>query len=243
MLISKILPPSFSVQGNRDLKLKPLNQLEETRWLTISTKEPETIEWINNMRLSSTFIDVGANIGVYTAAAWVKGVERIVAFEPFQKSFESLSRLFHSNKVDSIFLYNLGLALQNRLVSLDGLVDISGAAEFSYSQNFSRASSTALLSTFDAFLPLIHSNRLYIKIDVDAEEVGVISTILSSLPSCLEVSCMVEVDLVNTESVFSMFDAHGYSIDIYYEEFCPHSLQRRLKEVNNTARNHVFSNY
>jgi FkbM family methyltransferase len=243
MLLSQVLPLNFSSLDSRDLVLRPSNSLEESRWQTISTKEPETIEWLNNMELSSTYIDIGANIGIYTAAAWVRGVEAIIAFEPFLKSFESLTALFRSNNIYSSYLFNMGLARKSHLVSLFGQSDISGAAEFSYSSNFVSASSVTLLTPFEPFLPLIQTKRLYIKIDVDGEEVNVIGTVLESLPRDLEVSCMIEIDLSNTDAVTASFGTHGYTLDKYYEGYRPHSVDRRQKELNNTARNHVFKNF
>lgn len=51
------------------------------RATSLLRKQPATIEWIDSFRPSSVFWDVGANIGVYTLYAALRGA-RVVAFEP-----------------------------------------------------------------------------------------------------------------------------------------------------------------
>ena len=46
---------------------------EFTLWRvqTLFSKEPETIKWINNFNTEDIFIDIGANVGIYTIYAAV----------------------------------------------------------------------------------------------------------------------------------------------------------------------------
>ena len=51
------------------------------RYATLLDKEPETIEWIDGFEPGDTLWDIGANVGIYSVYAGVKGI-RTTAFEP-----------------------------------------------------------------------------------------------------------------------------------------------------------------
>ena len=41
------------------------------------TKEPDTINWIDNFNQNDTFFDIGANVGVFTCYAASKNIKTI----------------------------------------------------------------------------------------------------------------------------------------------------------------------
>jgi hypothetical protein len=75
------------------------NGLGKYRVDTFSTKEPETLEWINSMPQGSVFWDIGANVGLYTCyAAKVRGC-RVFSFEPSVFNLEMLARNIFLNGI------------------------------------------------------------------------------------------------------------------------------------------------
>jgi FkbM family methyltransferase len=68
-----------------------LGQLTGGRGVTLLTKQPGTIEWIDAFRPDSVFWDVGANIGVYSLYAGLRGDLKVVAFEPAAVNYFVLS--------------------------------------------------------------------------------------------------------------------------------------------------------
>ena len=58
-----------------------LNRPSAGRAATMLTKQPATIEWIDRFQPGSVFWDIGANVGVYTLYAALRGDTRVVAFE------------------------------------------------------------------------------------------------------------------------------------------------------------------
>ena len=62
----------------KDLKLNFYvpNRLSYFRVNTFHSKEPETLEWIENFEKESIFWDVGANIGLYSCYAAKKKIAR-----------------------------------------------------------------------------------------------------------------------------------------------------------------------
>ena len=75
------------------------NQLNNFRVHTFSTKEPETLEWIDLMPEDSTLWDVGANVGLYSIYASKKKNCRVIAFEPSIFNLELLARNLYLNRL------------------------------------------------------------------------------------------------------------------------------------------------
>lgn len=78
--------------GGLILKFTTPNSLCVWRAQTFSTKEPETLEWIDSIPENSILWDVGANIGLYSVYAAKKRNCRIWAFEPSVFNLELLAR-------------------------------------------------------------------------------------------------------------------------------------------------------
>jgi len=104
----------------------------ETFW----TKEPETIRWIdNNLSVNSQtdlFIDVGANIGIYSLyAAVVNSCVQVFAIEPVSTSYDELLKNIASNqRAEQISGFCVALSHQmgfGKLINLDNRVGSSGA--------------------------------------------------------------------------------------------------------------------
>lgn len=87
--------------------------IERYRLETLFSKEPETIQWIQElMHPGDVFYDIGANIGVYSlyAALFHKGV-RVCAFEPAYHNFGKLCENIRANHCqNAVIPYCLGLA-------------------------------------------------------------------------------------------------------------------------------------
>lgn len=77
------------------------NALNMYRANTFSTKEPETLEWIDDIPKGSVVWDIGANVGLYTCySAKARGC-RVFAFEPSVFNLELLARNIYLNKLTS----------------------------------------------------------------------------------------------------------------------------------------------
>ena len=80
------------------LKFSVPNALNRWRAESFSTKEPETIEWIDQIPNENVLWDIGANVGLYTIYAAKKGI-RVFAFEPSVFNLEVLARNIFINGV------------------------------------------------------------------------------------------------------------------------------------------------
>jgi FkbM family methyltransferase len=86
------------------------NEIAEARARTFSTKEPETLSWIDAIPEGAVLWDVGANVGLYSCyAARARGC-RVVAFEPSVFNLELLARnIFLNRLTDKVIIVALPL--------------------------------------------------------------------------------------------------------------------------------------
>ena len=75
------------------------NYLNRGRVFTFSTKEPETLDWIDSFSEGITFWDIGANIGLYSIYAASKKNCQVFSFEPSVFNLELLARNINLNKL------------------------------------------------------------------------------------------------------------------------------------------------
>ncbi len=80
------------------------NKLTEWRVDTFFSKEPETLEWIDNFKKNQEIIfwDIGANIGLYSLYTCLKhSNSNIIAFEPSTSNLRVLSRNISMNNFEN----------------------------------------------------------------------------------------------------------------------------------------------
>ncbi len=85
--------------GNVELLFAVPNNLADFRATTFSTKEPETLAWIDGIPERSTLWDIGANVGLYTCYAAKSRACRVFAFEPSVFNLELLARNIFLNEL------------------------------------------------------------------------------------------------------------------------------------------------
>ena len=88
---------------DKEIKYFVPNQLLNWRVDTFFTKEPETLEWINNFEKKEnlTFWDIGANIGLYSIYNSLKNPKSTtIAFEPSSSNLRVLTRNISINNLE-----------------------------------------------------------------------------------------------------------------------------------------------
>lgn len=87
------------------------NRLNTYRILTFATKEPQTLEWIENIPARSIVWDVGANIGLYSIYAATARKCKVFAFEPSVFNLELLARNIFLNQLqESVCIVPISLS-------------------------------------------------------------------------------------------------------------------------------------
>ncbi len=166
----------------KDLKLKFYipNRLSYYRIETFSTKEPETLNWIDKFEKKTTFWDVGANIGLYSCYAAKKRECKVFAFEPSIFNIEWLGKNIFLNKlVEKIVVIPSPLSetvLENKLnfssIEWGGALTTFGKSYGHDGKDLKKIFefSTMGISMDEAKNLLKIPQPMYIKIDVDGIE-------------------------------------------------------------------------
>lgn len=66
---------------------------------SFETKEPETVKWIASFSEDDVFVDIGANMGLYSIFAAVYAKARVFAFEPESQNYALLNQNIDANKM------------------------------------------------------------------------------------------------------------------------------------------------
>ena len=77
------------------------NRLSRFRIETFSSKEPETLEWIEKFSRNNVLWDIGANVGLYTCYAAKLKNTSVYAFEPSVFNLEILTKNIFLNQLSN----------------------------------------------------------------------------------------------------------------------------------------------
>jgi FkbM family methyltransferase len=123
--------------GNIRLDLAAPNSLNRWRIKTFSTKEPETLEWIDSFQDGAVLWDIGANVGLYTCYAAARKTCTIFAFEPSVFNLEILARnVFLNSLTDKVAIVPLPLSDQLSISPMRLTTTEWGGALSTFGQNF-----------------------------------------------------------------------------------------------------------
>lgn len=227
------LPFEMSVEG----------ELPLWRATTFWSKEPETLEWIRSelgLGGISTFIDVGANVGLFSLFALSLSDEvRVVAVEPSAGTFGELRRNLALNGwLDRAHTYNVPLSSSTEAgywIEVSSRIGDSGH-QFSANGSGSGVETT----TGDRIVSDIgHPGDLLLKIDVD----GLDFSVLQGFENCLREqrirSLLIELDLDEIDEVTDFLSSLGVIRDLAFEGVKNHSSIRR-QESGSRVRNCLF---
>ena len=180
VIINDVMNRILSVnhQG-MDLTFSTPNWITKWRAETFSDKEPETLEWIDEIPKRSVLWDIGANVGLYTCYAAKRGV-KVFAFEPSVFNLEILSRnIFLNNLTEQVTIVPLPLTDKLTFSTLNMGNTNWGGALSTFGKEYGHDGkpmdivfklSTIGLSMVDAVNSLNIPLPDYIKMDVDGIE-------------------------------------------------------------------------
>lgn len=203
--------------SHHELKLRANGRVIKKRADTFFTKEPKTLEWINNFKPNSVMVDIGANIGVYSLYAASFG-HKVYAFEPQALNYAELcTNIYLNNFQDNITAYNIGLSDTNGFGTLNLFSfvpgessnslassedDLSGGARL-YEQRQKGVKHGCVVFTLDhLYLSKVIEQPRYIKIDVD----GLEPLILSGGVSTFKDAESILVEVAKQEELSTLID-------------------------------------
>ena len=179
-----------------------------TRWRvdTLLTKEPHTIDWLNEIGPKETLLDIGANVGMYSIYAGAVRGATVIALEPESQNYSILNMNIRLNKLDHliaaycigvsdrdtfdyIFMSNLMAGDANHAVGEPLNMDLQS---FSKGIEFAQGCITYKIDS------LVEDNKLpvpdYVKIDVDGFEHKVVEGAKKTLSNKKVKSVIIEIN-------------------------------------------------
>ncbi len=203
----------------------------EWRANTFSSKEPETLKWIDDFGGDGVFFDIGANIGLYSIYYAKSKSGKVFAFEPSVLNTKQLVKNIALNEASeqvSVLTAPLtdrdGFAtFKHSSLEEGGALSAFGVTYGQDGTRFQEALSYSLLGfTLDSLveLGLIPGNPKLIKIDVDGIEHLILRGAKKTLknPNCISVLVEVtpkfseqlsEVSRCLTEAGFALQKSHS----------------------------------
>jgi len=216
-LLGKCLP--VSTRAKLVEELKPIIEVKTDRgkllfscpgylplWRaqTLLTKEPETIEWIDNFDDNSVFWDIGANIGVYSLYAALNKTIQVYAFEPAAINYSVLNENIKINCLDDR-IHALSIAFNDQTkidhfymsdTKVGSALHSFGDLRDQFGKPFQISLKQAMIGfKIDDFVSKFNFEPPnYIKIDVDGIEHKILSGAAKTLEDSRVKSILVELD-------------------------------------------------
>jgi FkbM family methyltransferase len=221
----------------------------ETFW----SKEPETLEWINQNLGSKSkiglFIDVGANIGIYSLYASIVNQEvSIVSIEPFSANFLELEKnISLNNKQHQIVALEVALSSRSGRGNLRIADDRLGSSGSQIELTDDSISAQTIVETGDHLVDSKNDllsqtgGKVMLKIDTDGNELDVLLGFRESFGKGLIGTVLVETHPSNRIEIESYLNSVGLKEDLTYLDIEGHSNYRRA-EKGNTERTKIYNN-
>lgn len=191
-----------------NFQLYVTNEITTYRAKTFSSKEPETLRWIDTYGGRGVFYDIGANIGIYSIYYAKKFDNNVFAFEPSYFNLQALAKNINLNNLTDRIVIISNPVSDSSLVANFNLTSIEdGSAHSTFKEEWDQKGGSLKVNfkykTLGLSLNHLFENNFIpiptmIKIDVD----GIEHLILNGAGKLLENDCLVSI-LVEVQSEFS----------------------------------------
>ena len=222
------------------------DELSIWRYESFYDKEPETIKWINFFATSEmplNFLDVGANIGMYSLyfLSLVKD-KTVICVEPFEKNFELLTRnLSLNNYLDRAQVVRNPLSNEIKGGSAvvsdmrpggSGYKLIEGDNGYQESNNVQILDIDSILYPFD--------QKYILKIDTDGNDFEILQGGIKSFKSGCIVSVLIEASQGVQNQISDYLEIFNLIYDSRFNDLSSHSDRRRIA-ANKNERNRIYT--
>ena len=204
-----------ALPGGGDLRFVAPTRSALYRGWTSLTKEPDTIAWIDGFAPGSVLYDVGANIGVFSLYAGMRG-HRVIAFEPVAANYAVLNRNIEINALGSrVTAFCAALDRRDGTGALYLESTHAGvSSQFERRLEATRFEQGAISFALDT---LLADGRLpfpdHLKIDVDGTEGRILAGAARTLADRRLKSIQIELSPAegDRDALVRAIEAHGFS--------------------------------
>lgn len=242
------MKPVISVPLKNDsthIKLACPNMQARWRAKTFYQKEPETLRWIESFEPGDTFLDIGANVGLYTIYAAIQG-HQVMAIEPESQNFGLLSQNLYLNKLsDKVVGLNIAVADKLEITKLFlskfapamALHTVGKSEDFMNREMKSAFKQGVLSVTLDGLIQW--SGEFFpnhVKIDVDGAEARIIAGAEETFKDSRLKSVLIELneEIDGDMEIPTIFKKWGFS------RFDKEQSKYMKKSTFNNTFNYIF---
>jgi len=198
------------LDSEKEFSILVTNEITRWRVETFWQKETDTLRWIENFKPDDLFVDIGANIGVYSLYAACCMRVRVLAFEPESLNYALLNTNIYLNKMgERIRAFPLALSDETALDRLHLSQFVEGGAIHNYKESNENTvfSQGCFSMTLDEIVEKYQIGiPQHIKIDVDGIEHKILQGAQNTLSRPELRSVLVELN--------SNLAAHAEAIDL-----------------------------
>lgn len=220
-------------------KLKVKTDMERYRADTWQTKEPETLYWIRSFKPGFRFMDIGANIGIYSLyCASLDPGRPIDAFEPHKANYSRLRDNMKLNRVYSATLHNIAIGAERgrTIFYVNNTETGTSGSQIDkpideYGKVFEASSEEVFCDTLDNLLK--NRGGVYVKIDVDGHEWDIIKGIGQRGVRIKSLLVEVNHDRTSVDELDYALKQYGLFRDKKINRMKPHSSERRRGNPTN----------
>lgn len=228
---------------DREIRFAVPNSQTLWRADTLLTKEPDTIEWIASFGADDVFIDIGANVGIYSIWAAITGAAKVYAFEPESQNFATLNKNIFLNALSGrVVAYCTALSDQAGFGPLYLSEFRGGASGHNFAVRPQRAEPKFTQGVYSTTLDdLVATGSIppprHIKIDVDGIEHKIIAGARRTLQDQRLASVLVELDtnLETHRNIIDVMQDLGFTLS-------PEQVEKAIRRTggNKGVGNHIF---
>ena len=183
------------------------------------------------LRPDDTFVDVGANIGVYTVLASGITGAKSVAFEPIPSTFANLKRNINFNNLQEITeLFNLGVGDKEETLTFSNSLDAIN--HVIHEADFSGDTTSVLVNSLDNLMRDKNINLL--KIDVEGFEANVINGASQTLERPELKVIIMETNGLSDQYEFGQNYIHDKLLSVGFLPYNYFPKERKLSKITAT---------
>lgn len=208
---------------------------------TFFLKEPETLSWIKSFKPNESFLDVGANVGLYSIYAAKRG-HKVWSIEPLIENCFILQKNIYINNTNNVSAFCACLYDKNKIDFLKIRNVGFGQAQNSFQENLGAYGEIydyehqqgVIGITLDYFVAQFGVVPNHIKIDVDGHELKVLKGGQATLLDLNLKSILIEMNEegANFKEICSIILNSGFEI-----------VEKSHSEMMNNDKYHMFKNY
>jgi FkbM family methyltransferase len=226
-LLERYTPIKTIETPYKEIKFFCPGEIALWRAKTLLTKEPETIEWIDNFDKDTIFWDIGANVGCYSLYTAVKDIH-VLSFEPSAINYYIINKNIEINNLENLIT---AYCLAFSDYSASGVLNLSDTTAGGAINLFGQRQDKVLCGDFSSRVlfrqgmigfsidDFISKHELpipnYIKIDADGIEDKIINGALKTLRNKELKSILIELDSKNADhckSVVNIIEDSGFHL-------------------------------